>query len=182
MKKQPNQPILGMLDDPELVNVVRHIKFTDDQSKTDLHRYLALKIYKMHGELDWRDQEKYWSFLSKLDAEELPKTQRLCDLMMEKLAKPDERAKETEMLIRQPLQLEKGALKVKKSRWKKQLLNSKHYSLHDLNLLVNYYVEMDMISEPNSIFNLQLEQVYGELIRLKDKLSVSGKSLNVKIY
>lgn len=172
MKLRPKSPIKGMLDDPELVKLVEHIKFENDEHKTRLHRYLALKVYKMHGELAWTDQPKYWSFLAKLDADEVPKTQALCDKLMDKLSKPDERAKEVEMLIRQPVQLEKNALKVKRSRWRKQLLNSKVYSLHDFECLKAYYMEMGLINEENSIYNLQIDQVYQEMIRLKDKLAV----------
>lgn len=170
MKIALKQPKKGLLDDPELVAVVEHIFFDGDEAKTRLNRYLALKVYKMHGELDWKDTPKYWSFLAKLEPEDIPKTQAVADRLLEKLNRPDERTQEVEMRIRQPIQLEKDALKVKRYRWKKKLLDSKVYSMTDFKRLVNYYISMGLMDDEDCIYNLDLVQVYSEMVRLKDKL------------
>lgn len=165
-------PKKGLLDDPELVKVVEHIFFDGDEAKTRLHRYLALKTYKMHGELNWKDTVKYWAFLAKLDVDDMPKTQSMADKLLEKAARPDERVQEVNMRIRQPVQLDQNALSVKRHRWKKKLLDSKVYSMHDFRKLIAYYMSMNLMEEENSIYNLELTQVYAEIVRLKDKLAV----------
>lgn len=180
---QPNQPLLGLLDKPELVKIVEHIKFDDDQGKTELHRYLALKIYVMHGELDWKDKPSYWSFLAAIDIEDLPKTKRQCDAMMEKLRRPDEKLQETSMLLRQPLKLDKAAAKVKRSRWRKTFLNSNIYSLNDFDKLMHYLFNSGLTAELHSVYNCSIEQITSEIDRLQDKLTVyvipDGKAMPV---
>lgn len=169
-KLQPNKPISGLLDDPEMVKLVEHIKFDGDKPKTQLHRYLALKVYKMHNELHWREQPKYWAFLAQVNEEDLPKTKRQADIMIEKASKPDEKAMEVRNLIRQPLRLDKNALKVKKSRWKKQMQSSKIYSYYDFQRLVKHYMTTGKMPSEECIYNLEIAQVYAEITRLQDKL------------
>ena len=171
MKMTIKQPKKGLLDDPELVELVKHIYFDGDEAKTRLNRYLALKVYMMHDELDWKDTEKYWGFLAKLDPDDMPKTQAIADRLMEKLNRPDERVQEVNMRIRMPVQLDKDALKVKRYRWKKTLLNSKVYSMHDFKKLISYYMSLDLMEEENSIYNLDITQVYSEIVRLRDQLA-----------
>ncbi|AGG58302.1 hypothetical protein VPDG_00141 [Vibrio phage henriette 12B8] len=171
MKFHLKQPHTGLLDDPEMVAIVEHIFFEGNEAKTKLHRFLALKIYKMHGELDWKDQPKYWEFLAQLDEDDIPKTQSICNKLMEKLNRPDERVQEVNMRIRMPVQLEADALKVKRYRWKKKLLDSKVHSMYDFKKLISYYMSMGLMEEENSIYNLDLTQVYAEVVRLRDKLA-----------